>query len=677
MKKIILLEILLTGIIFLLYAGQLSAKSWKYQKTDVRYNLTSIDFVDSTTGWAVGENGVILSTKDGGETWKNITPNILNNMPEFGVPGSMVLDFYSLYFMDREKGCIAGELQYLIYKDGQIVPYPVSCGIILVTDDGGQTWKCQYPCTIWNNTLPPDRIKMGRINDIFFFNSKYGWAVGNGFYYLVTEDGGRTWQEKSLGFWAIPEVRHTLTSTKWISLKQGWVSGYQYDMFYPERKTGFIARTEDGGETWNFDPFYPPSFAPVPALMDLEILKPQINIENQILPAWAVGTQGSIFQLGADGWEMQSLIWPLCLPYPEFNSVRFADDNHGWIVGWRNDGFGSDGTIPRQLMSILYTSSGGEEWQAMEWGEPGRLNDIDLIGFTDAWAAGEDGKIIHYHNNSPEICFQNSIPQTVYAGDSVEFTVFVKDLDGNDDIKSITMDAGSIGAGIVTLLPEWQTSGDRRCLAYYGKAMVSPLASYGMHNLFVKAIDNDGASDSTVMDLFVITSWVDIDSAWAYPNPAGMDDKILLSAKVDIIVPKTEGYDENNTPYNKIKKVSVNITQLLQVDCTPDMDCIMIVDMTDPDGDGIYTYVVKSFSAMPGKYELPVTAVDTLGHKAQKHIMLQVSAGTPCRFNATGNDNDVDGEDLAYFARVFPMIDGGGVNLLKLFAKEFGSIDCI
>jgi hypothetical protein len=32
--------------------------------------LASLFFVDSQTGWAVGANGTIVHTKDGGQTWK-------------------------------------------------------------------------------------------------------------------------------------------------------------------------------------------------------------------------------------------------------------------------------------------------------------------------------------------------------------------------------------------------------------------------------------------------------------------------------------------------------------------------------------------------------------------------------------------------------------------------------
>ncbi|MBN1604662.1 MAG: hypothetical protein JW915_23840 [Chitinispirillaceae bacterium] len=35
--------------------------------------LRDMDFTDEKTGWAVGEGGTVIHTKDGGETWTMIS----------------------------------------------------------------------------------------------------------------------------------------------------------------------------------------------------------------------------------------------------------------------------------------------------------------------------------------------------------------------------------------------------------------------------------------------------------------------------------------------------------------------------------------------------------------------------------------------------------------------------
>ena len=67
-------------------------------------------------------------------------------------------------------------------------------------------------------------------------------------------------------------------------------------------------------------------------------------------------------------------------------------------------------------------------------------------------------------------------------------------------------------------------------------------------------------------------------------------------------------------PENKVERVTVDITELLGVDCEPDADCIVIVDMKDEDGDGVYEYPVESATGPYGTHLLPVVAYDTLGH---------------------------------------------------------------
>jgi photosystem II stability/assembly factor-like uncharacterized protein len=43
--------------------------SWLPQKTLIRWALNDVFFMGPLTGWAVGENGSILHTSDGGGTW--------------------------------------------------------------------------------------------------------------------------------------------------------------------------------------------------------------------------------------------------------------------------------------------------------------------------------------------------------------------------------------------------------------------------------------------------------------------------------------------------------------------------------------------------------------------------------------------------------------------------------
>ena len=67
-------------------------------------------------GWAVGENGVILHTSDGGESWKDQTSGTEETLR-------------SVAFADE--------------KNGWAVGGDFGVGAILRTSDGGETWELE------------------------------------------------------------------------------------------------------------------------------------------------------------------------------------------------------------------------------------------------------------------------------------------------------------------------------------------------------------------------------------------------------------------------------------------------------------------------------------------------------------------------------------------------------
>jgi photosystem II stability/assembly factor-like uncharacterized protein len=104
-------------------------------------------FVDTQTGWVVGESG-ILKTTDAGLTW--------SNQPT-GVPGAS--SFSTGFFINAQIGWVIGSS-------------------LLKTTDGGANWVTQTPGT---------GISIRRI---YFSDAQTGWAVGNSGAILKTTNGG-------------------------------------------------------------------------------------------------------------------------------------------------------------------------------------------------------------------------------------------------------------------------------------------------------------------------------------------------------------------------------------------------------------------------------------------------------------------------------------------------------
>jgi photosystem II stability/assembly factor-like uncharacterized protein len=87
--------------------------SWKQSDVPTRSMLTAVHFHDSNLGWAVGHDAVILRTGNGGTTWER-----LHWAPEEETP------FLDVLFLDARRGFAIG-----------------AYGLIYETEDGGTTWN--------------------------------------------------------------------------------------------------------------------------------------------------------------------------------------------------------------------------------------------------------------------------------------------------------------------------------------------------------------------------------------------------------------------------------------------------------------------------------------------------------------------------------------------------------
>ena len=121
----------------------------------------SIHFpVDDQHGWAVGDQGLIAGTLNGGTSW-----NILVSLT--------TEDLYDVWFVDNSTGYVAG-----------------NHGIILRTIDGGNSWT-RVPLM----TTPDSLTRLNAVD--FASDGRTGLAVGDGGLILLTFDGGATWTPQS------------------------------------------------------------------------------------------------------------------------------------------------------------------------------------------------------------------------------------------------------------------------------------------------------------------------------------------------------------------------------------------------------------------------------------------------------------------------------------------------
>ncbi len=206
-------------------------------------------FISTTTGWAVGSDGLIAKTTDGGQTW-----NLLNYGNQ--VTNYTDANLYSVYFTSSTVGYVCGVN-----------------GALLKTTNGGIDWVEQsvpYPENLY---------------DVYFLNSNTGYAVGMRHYtgapdyknytmILKTTDGGSNW---NIADQDAPSI-YILYSVYFTDANNGYTVGSQ----------GNILKTVDGGQTW-----YQQSSGTSEYLNDVHMF----DSDN----GWIVGNAGTIIRTANSG----------------------------------------------------------------------------------------------------------------------------------------------------------------------------------------------------------------------------------------------------------------------------------------------------------------------------------------------------------------------------------------
>ena len=127
--------------------------------------LNDVQLVGSHSGWAVGAQGSIWHTADGGASWALQDSSTEANLT-------------SVCFLTDRVGWIAGNA---------VQPYAsIPYGVVLFTEDGGGTWQ-----VFGRESLP-------QLHFIRFFDLERGVAAGQSNSaaptgVFTTSDGGRTW----------------------------------------------------------------------------------------------------------------------------------------------------------------------------------------------------------------------------------------------------------------------------------------------------------------------------------------------------------------------------------------------------------------------------------------------------------------------------------------------------
>ena len=284
----------------------LPEKGWKKLNTE-RYpgKQDDITFINEKEGWYVNGYGSIYNTKNGGETWEK----------QLEKKGTF---FRTIAFVDNLVG-FAGTVGTDYFPN-------VTDSISLYgTSDGGKTWKpVDYKGPYVKGLCAIDIVKEQYINHGKIDYKIHIYAVGrvgSPANMMVSHDGGATWTSNSMN-----NDCKMLFDIKMFDKNNGFVcAASDEDM---EKSNALILKTSDGGKTWKkvyqsnrpFECTWKASFPTKQVgYVTIQSYNPDTNVKQQRI---AKTTDGG------ETWNEINLV-------EDSNSrefgIGFIDENHGFV----------------------------------------------------------------------------------------------------------------------------------------------------------------------------------------------------------------------------------------------------------------------------------------------------------------------------------------------------------
>lgn len=194
-----------------------SGKSWLQAQTPSSATLTAVYFPSATKGWAVGHDGLILHTRDAGETWDKQFDGYLANKAI--VIGARKNKARAIEVLDNAKN--SGDSTAIDNAEMALE------SITYALEDAQYDQKS-------GSTKP--------FLDVWFYDANKGFAVGAYGMVFYTQDGGKNWVDWSAHL--INSDRLHLNGISMVGPRALMIVGEQ----------GLILRSDDMGESWRPTP---------------------------------------------------------------------------------------------------------------------------------------------------------------------------------------------------------------------------------------------------------------------------------------------------------------------------------------------------------------------------------------------------------------------------------------
>jgi photosystem II stability/assembly factor-like uncharacterized protein len=398
-------------------------QTWERQEPGSFYDLLwDVQFIDAQRGYTVGANYIgawgppVWRTLDGGDSWEKVRMEFheLDGLFGLAISTNKVIalgdhdykvnterawdscewtppepscndcdclfepsyinthyNFEDVFFVNENLGWATGSRSFAPDHLGQI---------IMVTSDGGLTWKSQYE----QPPLVDSLFSVFRLDGLHFNDSLNGWAAGRsadvGQYALLhTEDGGQHWIEQ--GQELFTGLDPEFFDVQFLNSQNGWAldSGH-YDSLLGQQGL-YLAHTTDGGGHWEW------VRTGIAGSMSVGFADVQGELDfTDAQHGWAAGGLGKVIHTsdGGASWFTQDVDcgWPSC-PV-RFYAIEMNNNLEGWIAG----------------EGLYQTSNGGDLWQIRDDVDvSGDFQDIQFVDAENGWLAGDKGMLFFTGNS--------------------------------------------------------------------------------------------------------------------------------------------------------------------------------------------------------------------------------------------------------------------------------------
>ncbi len=321
--------------------------NWEKLESPTEHNLYGVSYYSSTDAIAVGDNGIILRKSFGSSNWNVQSVSVYPKLND-------------IEFVDQNIGFIAGDV-----------------GSVLRSTDGGNNWV-----TLNSNIF-------SNLNSINIIDANTIFAVGDNGTIIKSTDAGTNWVVQT------SPINQQLLDVDFATPFSGAIVGYN----------GTMLNTTDGGSTWNLLPqltfdelsgieFFndstavalggPPIFistdkgATWNAVPDIFFSEPYYGLDVvNSNKAIAVGYRGAIIESIDTGMSWNYLNGGL---FGDFKGVCVTDINNITLVGDRG--------------AIYKSTDAGHNWLKQAWAQPDLL-DVDFCNSENGYAVGYEARILH------------------------------------------------------------------------------------------------------------------------------------------------------------------------------------------------------------------------------------------------------------------------------------------